>query len=134
MFRTLAALVHEGRLLTYDLVDPFAPVLVWESTRLGENVRGLVVSETNAYLVVDGKLQIWDVLNGELLSSLDADAQEAAILGGQLYLIRSKILQVESLAVVDISKPTAPNKLCEIDEFPQAVARSNHWRASLLSS
>lgn|GEM_PF-5833397 len=113
---TTVFLIEQGCLTVYDLSNPLTPVRVGQSERLGEDVLGVSVSDSRAYVVVDGDLQIWDVADvshPNLLSSVWVGQQEVLISGSRLFLVQSEGGEVRKLSTIDISQPALPQELGE---------------------
>ena len=99
-----ALFVLEGHFVVYDFADPTAPVHVWQSERLGEDVWGLAASEGRAYIVADGILQIWDVTKTShfrLIGSIRVGEEKALISDTRLYLFQQEGDRVHFLSTVD---------------------------------
>lgn len=111
-----AFVVDKGYLGIYDLSDLEAPVRIWQSGRLGEDVLGITALNNKAYTVADGVLEIWDTTDLsflKILGTLEVKEQLVITISNtRLYLIQ---LEGEKwgLSVVDISRPTSPQELGE---------------------
>ncbi|MDP8206028.1 MAG: T9SS type A sorting domain-containing protein [Candidatus Electryonea clarkiae] len=116
---------HGNGLSLYSITDQFEPTLIDTFIR-GGRIRNLFGSDSMIFVRIDYGLRLVNISNPEMpieTGRIETPVDACQKVGNRLYLssIMNNQHQQDNLSVYDISNPSSPELIGELQEFPRNI-------------